>query len=289
VLQVEGRPVYDMLEAGGQADDALLGDFASEWERYGDVPDPELDLLAGELFDMLPEGRLAPDVRVVDIGCGGGRWSRWLSRRTGHVDALDPSDAVLHAARHNADRPNIRWSKARGEALPFPDGSFDLAICVGVLHHVADPQQLLREAYRVLRSDGRLYFYVYYALEDRGAIYKGLYHTSDLLRRMIHPLPFRVKHALSLVLASVVYLPLVVLVRMLKALGLKVWQRMPLAFYHNKSFRIMRNDALDRFGTSVEVRFSRDRINSLLEGAGFHRMAFSPHAPYWHGIATKKD
>jgi ubiquinone/menaquinone biosynthesis C-methylase UbiE len=290
VLRMEpsgGAMVHCLTAPSDRQDERLLKGFAREWERFPEMDPAELDLVARELFDLLPD-RPGSDGMMVDIGCGSGRWTRWLAPRHAHVDAVDPGDAVLTAARVNADLANVRWSRARGEDLPFPSDSYDLALCIGVLHHVADPVRVLSEACRVLRPGGMLYFYIYHSMEDRGGIFKGLYRISDLLRRLIHPMPYPLGYACSQVLATTVYLPLVSLVRVAKRLGLKGWHRLPLSFYHNKSFRIMRNDALDRFGTPVEKRFDRLSIKAMLEKAGLHLEDISEQAPYWHGTARKR-
>jgi ubiquinone/menaquinone biosynthesis C-methylase UbiE len=279
--------VADLLSAVERNDSALLKGFALEWERFARFNEKDLARIAEDLFDLLPPKKLGPDTRIIDIGCGSGRWSRILAPRVGHIDAIDPNDAILSAAINNADIPNIRWSKARGEDLPFASASFDIALCIGVLHHMQRPELALQEALRVLRPGGMLYFYIYYALEDRGRLYKGLYRISDAIRRKVHPLPPLVKYWTSQFIAATAYLPLVSLVRLARALGIRGWSHMPLAFYHNKSFRIMRNDALDRFGTSVEKRFTREQIGDLLQKAGFEAVEFSNEPPYWHGLAKK--
>ena len=49
----------------------------------------------------------------------------------------------------------------------------------------------------------------------------------------------------------------------------------------------MRNDALDRFGTPIEKRFSKSEIVTMLEAAGFSNIEFSEKEPYWHAVAQK--
>jgi hypothetical protein len=49
----------------------------------------------------------------------------------------------------------------------------------------------------------------------------------------------------------------------------------------------VRNDSLDRFGTPLVKRFSKEEITVMLQNAGFSEIHFSDHAPYWHVTAIK--
>lgn len=62
---------------------------------------------------------------------------------------------------------------------------------------------------------------------------------------------------------------------------------LPLSFYRDKSFYIMRNDALDRFGTPLERRFSREEIQAMMVSAGLVDIQFSEGPPYWRAVGRK--
>jgi hypothetical protein len=61
----------------------------------------------------------------------------------------------------------------------------------------------------------------------------------------------------------------------------------PLAYYRDKGFYVMRTDALDRFGTRLEQRFSRADIVAMLHAAGCVDPVFSTRPPYWVVVARK--
>ena len=63
---------------------------------------------------------------------------------------------------------------------------------------------------------------------------------------------------------------------------------MPLFLYNDKSFYTMRTDALDRFGTRLEQRFSKNEIRQMMEEAGLEMIEFSDEIPYWCAIGYKK-
>jgi hypothetical protein len=98
-----------------------------------------------------------------------------------------------------------------------------------------------------------------------------------------------IKQILAEIISFTVYLPFVLLARFCKWLLPKrqFYKKIPLSYYHNKSFTIIRNDSLDRFGTPLEKRFSRTEIEGMLKGAGFINVVFSEKTPFWHCIAQK--
>jgi len=99
--------------------------------------------------------------RVLEYGCGLGRLTVVLARSGAKVTAFDLSEASIKATRERlefnglADR--VELVVASGEHLPFPDGSFDVAVGKAVLHHL-DPSAGSRELARVLVPGGRASF-----------------------------------------------------------------------------------------------------------------------------------
>lgn len=90
--------------------------------------------------------------RVLELGCGTGRWLSQLAGRV--VVGIDPSFGMLADARLQASMAEL--VRARAEALPFADGSFDRALIVNALHHFANPAAVLRALPRVLGAGGVL-------------------------------------------------------------------------------------------------------------------------------------
>jgi len=67
----------------------------------------------------------------------------------------------------------------------------------------------------------------------------------------------------------------------------KSWRQFPLGYYADKSWRIVRNDSLDRFGSPPSHRFSKEEIEKMLKLSKFREIKFSDDAPYWHVTAIK--
>jgi hypothetical protein len=73
----------------------------------------------------------------------------------------------------------------------------------------------------------------------------------------------------------------------LELLGLNI-SNIPLSEYRSKSLYMMRTDALDRFGTRLEQRFTKTEITKMLADTGFENITFSDRAPFWVSLAYKK-
>jgi hypothetical protein len=159
-----------------------------------------------------------------------------------------------------------------------------------VLHHVPETGAALSSATRKLKPGGLFLLYLYYALDNRGPAYKLAFHVANVIRRVISRLPGRLKEWVCEAIALTVYLPLAGVARMVKAaFGGQLFERIPLHYYADKSWWVMRNDALDRFGTPLERRFTREAISQLMRNAGLEDVRFSDRAPYWHAVGRKVD
>jgi SAM-dependent methyltransferase len=107
---------------------------------------------------------LAPDVRVLDVGCGTGRHLLELSKYPVLLAGLDTALDDLRVMRFmfqltEKERPiaaKVHIIQGDGERLPFPDASFDRVICTETLEHVPDDRAIMCELMRVLRPGGVL-------------------------------------------------------------------------------------------------------------------------------------
>jgi methionine biosynthesis protein MetW len=122
--------------------------YDTYWETEGVTTRPPPELL--RLF----ERDISSDDRCLDVGCGdGGTSGVWLNEHAGSYVGVDISDRALRkASERGLDVHRI----SDAAELPFPDHSFDLAVCTEVLEHLFEPQLALTEIHRVLRLGGRL-------------------------------------------------------------------------------------------------------------------------------------
>jgi ubiquinone/menaquinone biosynthesis C-methylase UbiE len=92
--------------------------------------------------------------RILEVGCGSGRMTSLLAKRSAILVAIDPDETSIADARRNIDGVDFRVCS--GESMEFEDGSFDLILFTMSLHHHANCALALLEAYRTLRETGRL-------------------------------------------------------------------------------------------------------------------------------------
>lgn len=123
------------------------------FHRCCGVPDLGLQLRALHAWRALR--RLPPPARVLDYGCGSGRFALFLARIWPHcaISGYEPDPATLAAAREHqaaAGFTNIAFTAA------CPAGPFDLVLLLDVIAHVADAEQLGRQAAAALRPGGHL-------------------------------------------------------------------------------------------------------------------------------------
>jgi ubiquinone/menaquinone biosynthesis C-methylase UbiE len=108
---------------------------------------------------LLRAARVAQNMRVLDIATGTGLAAAAALAAvgpTGHVTAADLSSAMVEKARGRlGNAPNVSVAVEDGQALSFPDGSFDAVICSLGLMFFPDPARGLAEFRRVLRPGGR--------------------------------------------------------------------------------------------------------------------------------------
>ncbi|HLR44881.1 MAG TPA: class I SAM-dependent methyltransferase [Brevibacterium sp.] len=100
------------------------------------------------------------DLRVVDVGCGGGIYSTTLAQMGAtQVTGIDSSAQMVHDARHRAetaDIPAITFQQGSAEWTGLPDACADLVLQRALIHHLADPSVAFAEARRILKPGGTL-------------------------------------------------------------------------------------------------------------------------------------
>ena len=127
---------------------------------------------------------------VLDAGVGAGRFAEVVANKGGEVVGVDLSRAIDAAYENIGRRPNVHLVQADIMAMPFRDGTFDLAYSVGVLHHTPDPERAFGRVAAVVREGGAFAVYVY-------ARYGPSHRFSDAIRRLTTRLPLPVLRAVS--------------------------------------------------------------------------------------------
>ncbi len=230
---------------------------------------------------------LPPNAEGFDAGCGSGRWAALVAPRVGTLHCVDASGRALDVARANLkDQPNCAFHERSVAELPFADGSMDFGYSLGVLHHVPDTAGAIRACVSKLKPGAPFLIYLYYAFDNRPDWYRRIWQLSEIGRATISNLPMPLRYGTSQVIAASVYFPVARFAKLMERAGLDV-HGFPLAAYRDRSFYVMRTDALDRFGTRLEQRFTQAQIRRMLEDAGLEDIRFSDATPYWCAVGRK--
>jgi SAM-dependent methyltransferase len=289
-IRTEHRVIrcFELPEAN--IDHKTVSSFGEEWNAFHGFNERELEFTGDMYFDIVTPEMLNDQCTVIDIGCGSGRWIKYLEGRYKKIVGLDPSKAIFAADKLLSENSKVELVQASTDHIPFPEGSFDFAYSLGVLHHIPDTEKALTDSVKMVRPGGYFLVYLYYKFDNRPFYFKALYWLSNLLRRGISKLPLRLKRAACDFLAVVLYMPFVLLCRFLRFIGVpeKVRFHIPLQAYERQSFYIIRNDSLDRFGTPLEQRFTRKEVRDMMERTGLTDIIFSNRIPFWHAVGRKK-
>ena len=263
--------------------------FGKEWSRFDQSAlDPnELNAEFERYFKVFPWDELPPEAIGFDLGCGSGRWARFVSERVGNLHCVDASGAALQVAKKNlSDRQNVEFHSASVDSIPLPDESMDFGYSLGVLHHVPDTGEALKSCVGKLKMGAPFLVYLYYAFDDRPPWFRAAWKASDVFRKGISRLPFGAKKIVTDLIAATVYFPAAKTSALLEKAGMNV-SGIPLSTYRRHSFYTMRTDSLDRFGTALEQRFTRNEIIEMMKSAGLKNIQLSDDEPYWCAVGYK--
>jgi SAM-dependent methyltransferase len=271
-------------------DAKTVASFGDEWSRFDQsgMTESEAQKAFDEYFAVFPWSELPVGAEGFDMGCGSGRWARFVAPRVGRLNCIDPSAAIDVARQTLMDHSNVVFHRASVDDPGLTPGTQDFGYSLGVLHHVPDTAAAIHSCVTLLKPGAPLLLYLYYAFDNRSLLFRALWRLSDLGRRVIHRLPPGFKHVTTDTIAALVYWPLAHLSGVLERLRLPV-HGIPLSFYRDHTFYTMRTDARDRFGTPLEQRFTRVQIAQMMQEAGLVDVKFSTGAPYWCVVGVKKS
>lgn len=278
-----------MPERQPNIDSRTVAGFGEEWAAFDQsaLDEQEHRELFDRYFSIFPFERLPTDAEGFDLGCGSGRWAALVAPRVGKLHCIDPSDKALAVARQAlGSRRNVEFHLAGADSIPLSPASQDFGYSLGVLHHIPDTAAALRDCVSRLKPGAPFLVYFYYAFDNRPTWFRQLWRMTEVGRHLISNLPFGIRKAFTTVIAATVYWPLARAAWLAMRGGVEV-SNWPLSPYRDLSFYTMRTDALDRFGTRLEQRFSRAAIERMMLDAGLTDVGFSEREPFWVACGVK--
>ncbi len=274
-------------------DQGVIDSFGHEWAAFDYKETENVHALDAQFLAYckpIDLNQFDPTKAVAaDFGAGSGRWSSRLAPYFSLVYALEPSDgACMVLKKKFSHNTKFQVLQETVGANSIPDASLDLAVSLGVLHHIPDTSLAIKTVSRAIKPGGYFLCYLYYNLENKPVYYRVLFKAVDLSRRTISKLPQGLKRLIATIITLLIYWPLARISKLLVRIG-KDTSNFPLHHYADMPFVMLANDALDRFGTRLEQRFSKKEIEAMLDNADFDlsTLTFSDGEPFWT-FAIKK-
>lgn len=227
------------------------------------------------LFSGIPPEVLRGGVGL-DVGCGSGRFARFLAERLRALVVLDGSRAIEAAARNLADLPNTVAVRSDLRSAPLAMESFDFISCIGVLHHLDRPEEAFRSLVRLLAPGGRLLIFVY-SQPARGTIRWLVVQSAIALRKLTVHVPHPLLRAASAAVASALHVLLVVPGRLGERFRIGPLSALPLSFYRHLPLRSLWLSTFDILGAPIEHRYTKPEIQSWFVDAGLEIESIEDH------------
>jgi SAM-dependent methyltransferase len=270
-------------------DEKTIDGFGKEWKFYTQKGLGDSDSMAyfDAYFEIFPWSKINADSIGADIGCGSGRWAKFVAPRVGQLICIDPSESIDVAKNNLSNFFNCKFIRASIDCAEISPRSLDFAYSLGVLHHIPDTQSAIKDCVRLLKRGAPFLVYLYYAFDNRPIWFSYLWRISDFARIIICRLPFFLKIIITQLIALFIYLPLSRFSLLFEYLGLNV-DSFPLSSYRRAGFYVICTDSLDRFGTRLEHRYSKSQIQTMMELAGLENIVFSNKSPYWCAVGFVK-
>jgi len=268
-------------------DQEVINGFGHEWAEFDYLKSENDDALDRQFVAYCAPiniNQFNPTSAIAaDFGAGSGRWTSRLLPFFSTVYSLEPSEGGSKVLKSKfINEPKVKLLQETVGLNSIPDQSLDLGMSLGVLHHIPDTELAIRSVASKIKSGGYFLCYLYYRLENKPFFYRGLFWTANSIRWIISRLPHTIRRLISQTIAIAIYLPLARASKLLQGRGKDV-SNFPLHHYADLPFVMLQNDALDRFGTRLEQRFSKKEITDMLRNAGFDlsTLKFSEREPFW--------
>ena len=249
--------------------------FGFEWTRFPEMYD---EWSRSFLEYMQPHSaEFFRGKKVLDAGCGSGRFAYYAAKYGAEVWAMDLGPAVEVAQRNTAAAGKAQVIQADLHRPPFAPESFDFVYSIGVLHHLPDPETAFHNLLRYLKPGGEIQIYLYWKPEGQ-PVKRALLAMVTGARKITTRLPHTINYMLAFPAALAAFTFFVWPYRILRRIpGLKsLAEKLPMKQYANFPFRVCVNDQLDRFSAPIENRYTRKDVEDWLRRGKLEEIKVNP-------------
>ena len=260
--------------------------FGYEWQRfpemYAEWEKQFLDYMKPHDPQSFFKGK-----KVLDAGCGNGRFAYYAAKYGAEVWAIDLGPAIEVARRNTEGVGDIHVIQADLHKPPFARESFDFIYSLGVLHHLPEPEHAFRNLLRYLKPGGDVQIYLYWSPERR-PIKATLLGAVSLVRKVTTRLPHRAVYALAYPASAAAFVFFVWPYRMMRHFPSlrNLAEQLPMKQYADLPFRVCVNDQHDRFSAPIEFRYKRAEVEDLLDSGSLESIGVTPNYG-WIGTGRK--
>ena len=188
-------------------DKKTVSSFSDEWTRFDQeaLKGHEHKYLFDKYFHIFPWSSLPTNAKGFDMGCGSGRWAKLVAPKIKKLTCIDPSLEALNVAKRNLNNlQNIVFLNAGVSDQPLPPNSQDFGYSLGVLHHIPDTAEALKNCVMMLKPGAPFLVYLYYRFDNRPIWYVITWRISDFLRSNISRMRSSIKSIITNAIAGIV-------------------------------------------------------------------------------------
>ncbi len=247
--------------------------FAFQWNRFARTQLDSANGTTRSRDSFIQKTGWAPEdmrgKRVLDAGCGMGRFAEVCAEAGAEVHAVDLSGAVEAAFRNLGHRPNVRLYQADILNLPFPAESFDSIYSIGVLHHTPDTRVAFLSLVPLLRPGGAIAIWVYSA-ELRSLV------GGELLRKVTPCIPKRWLLAMCRLAVPLYH------VHRLPGLGAATYRCLPTSLDPDPRWRWL--DTFDWYSPTYQWKHTAEEVEGWFREAGLTDVRRGPFPVSVRGV-----
>jgi SAM-dependent methyltransferase len=254
--------------------------FAWEWDRYPGSLQEDRNVFLEETQIPLECWKGS---RVLDMGCGMGRYSQVALNLGAEVVAFDLSDALFRMAKDIERQPKLHLVQGDISQPPFQQQIFDIVFSQGVLHHTRNTEQSFQQAAPLVRNGGLMSIWVYgrpggYSSFATNPLRPGREWLgrirplvwvvvwarllfSGLIRLLTTHMPAPLLYALCYPLAWIGAIP-----------GLRC-----LTFSAHPNFRVRVHENFDWLAPPYQHKHTKEEVRAWFDSVGFSRLKVLPH------------